>query len=40
MGKSINELQIGDKSYIEKTISETDVYLCRYNWRFKSSSYK
>ncbi|WP_396152540.1 MULTISPECIES: MaoC family dehydratase [unclassified Clostridium] len=27
MGKSINELQIGDKSYIEKTISETDVYL-------------
>ncbi|MBM7870297.1 3-hydroxybutyryl-CoA dehydratase [Clostridium pascui] len=27
MGKTINELKIGDKSYIEKTISETDVYL-------------
>ncbi|MBE6069521.1 MAG: MaoC family dehydratase [Clostridium lundense] len=27
MGKTISELKIGDKSYIEKTISETDVYL-------------
>lgn len=27
MGKTINELKIGDKDYFEKTITETDVYL-------------
>jgi len=27
MGKTINELKIGDKNYFEKTITETDVYL-------------
>ncbi|WP_125154622.1 MaoC family dehydratase [Clostridium rectalis] len=27
MGKTIEEIKIGDKAYIEKTISETDVYL-------------
>lgn len=26
-GKTINELQLGQKAYIEKTISETDVYM-------------
>jgi len=26
-GKTINELKIGDKEYVQKTISETDVYL-------------
>ena len=27
MGKTYDEIQIGDKAVIEKTISETDVYL-------------
>lgn len=27
IGKSINELKIGDKAFSEKTISESDVYL-------------
>ncbi|MEW9081418.1 MaoC family dehydratase [Caldanaerobacter subterraneus] len=27
MGKTINELKVGDKDYFEKTITETDVYL-------------
>ena len=27
MGKTYDEIQIGDKAMIEKTISETDVYL-------------
>lgn len=26
-GKSISQLRVGDKAYVEKTISETDVYL-------------
>ncbi|ERM91726.1 enoyl-CoA hydratase [Caldanaerobacter subterraneus subsp. yonseiensis KB-1] len=27
MGKTINELKVGDKDHFEKTITETDVYL-------------
>lgn len=27
IGKKINELKIGDSAFVEKTISETDVYL-------------
>ncbi|KAJ49024.1 3-hydroxybutyryl-CoA dehydratase [Clostridium tetanomorphum] len=27
MGKTINDLKVGDKAFVEKTISETDVYL-------------
>lgn len=27
MGKTINELKIGDRDYVVKTITETDVYL-------------
>lgn len=27
MGKSIQEMQVGDKAYTQKTISETDIYL-------------
>ncbi|MDF2521623.1 MAG: MaoC domain protein dehydratase [Clostridia bacterium] len=27
VGKSIDEIRLGDKAYMEKTISETDVYL-------------
>lgn len=26
-GKTINELRVGDRAYVQKTISETDVYL-------------
>lgn len=26
-GKRINELEIGQKEFVEKTISETDIYL-------------
>ncbi len=27
LGKTINELNVGDSAYVEKTITETDVYL-------------
>lgn len=27
VGKSIDEIRLGDRAYVEKTISETDVYL-------------
>lgn len=27
IGKKINEIKLGDKAFVEKTISETDIYL-------------